>query len=144
MLKYSNILKKILGRQTEKNPKKKSLNSNILSTYMSICHYILHQVAHIDCSAPSGKQHEPLTGVCVIYLLSGNVRGIWKTAEISTSRISLQWMHYSLVIPKSIFQFHNLQVVTQDDWRQCLVSHQQSWSQHGLSQYKDALLPAYD
>ena len=35
MLKYSNILKKILGRQTEKNPKKKSLNSNILSTDMS-------------------------------------------------------------------------------------------------------------
>ena len=31
-----------------------------------LCHYILHQVAHIDCSAPSGKQHEPLTGVCVI------------------------------------------------------------------------------
>ena len=31
-----------------------------------ICHYILHQVAHIDCSAPSGKQHEPLNGVCVI------------------------------------------------------------------------------
>ena len=27
------------------------------------CHYILHQVAHIDCSAPSGEQHEPLTGV---------------------------------------------------------------------------------
>ena len=26
-------------------------------------HYILHQVAHIDCSAPSGKHHEPLTGV---------------------------------------------------------------------------------
>ena len=34
-----------------------------------LCHYILHQVAHIDCSAPSGKQHEPLTGVCVIYSL---------------------------------------------------------------------------
>ena len=37
--------------------------------YQQICrlrHYILHQVAHIDCSAPSGKQHEPLTGVCVI------------------------------------------------------------------------------
>ena len=33
-----------------------------------LCHYILHQVAHIDCSAPSGKQHEPLTGVCVIAL----------------------------------------------------------------------------
>ena len=31
-----------------------------------LCHYILHQVDHIDCSAPSGKQHEPLTGVCVI------------------------------------------------------------------------------
>ena len=31
-----------------------------------LCHYILHQVAHIDCSAPSGKYHEPLTGVCVI------------------------------------------------------------------------------
>ena len=31
-----------------------------------LCYYILHQVAHIDCSAPSGKQHEPLTGVCVI------------------------------------------------------------------------------
>ena len=30
--------------------------------------YILHQVAHIDCSAHSGKQHEPLTGVW----------GIWK------------------------------------------------------------------
>ena len=27
------------------------------------CHYILHQVAHIDCSAPNGEQHEPLTGV---------------------------------------------------------------------------------
>ena len=27
------------------------------------CHYILHQVAHIDYSAPSGGQHEPLTGV---------------------------------------------------------------------------------
>ena len=27
------------------------------------CHYILYQVAHIDCSAPSGEQHEPLTGV---------------------------------------------------------------------------------
>ena len=26
-------------------------------------HYILHQVAHSDCSAPSGKQHEPLTRV---------------------------------------------------------------------------------
>ena len=31
-----------------------------------LCHYILHLVALIDCSAPSGKQHEPLTGVCVI------------------------------------------------------------------------------
>ena len=31
-----------------------------------LCHCILHQVAHIDCSAPSGKQHEPLTGVWVI------------------------------------------------------------------------------
>ena len=28
-----------------------------------LCHYILHQVAHINCSAPSGKQHERLTGV---------------------------------------------------------------------------------
>ena len=28
-----------------------------------LCHYILHQVAHINCSAPTGKQHEPLTGV---------------------------------------------------------------------------------
>ena len=28
-----------------------------------LCHYILHQVAHIDCSAPSGKQHESLIGV---------------------------------------------------------------------------------
>ena len=28
-----------------------------------LCHYILHQVAHIDCSAPIGKYHEPLTGV---------------------------------------------------------------------------------
>ena len=37
-----------------------------------LCHYILHQVAHIDCSAPSGKQHEPLTGVCVITLLLSN------------------------------------------------------------------------
>ena len=27
------------------------------------CHYILRQVAHIDCSASSGKQHEPLTAV---------------------------------------------------------------------------------
>ena len=27
------------------------------------CHCILHQAVHIDCSAPSGKQHEPLTGV---------------------------------------------------------------------------------
>ena len=35
-----------------------------------ICPYILHQVAHIDCSAPSGKQHEPLTGVCVIDCMS--------------------------------------------------------------------------
>ena len=26
-----------------------------------LCHYISHQVAHIDYSAPSGKQHEPLT-----------------------------------------------------------------------------------
>ena len=33
-----------------------------------LCHYISHQVAHIDCSTPSGKQHEPLTGVCVIAL----------------------------------------------------------------------------
>ena len=28
-----------------------------------LCYYILHQVAHISCSAPSGKLHEPLTGV---------------------------------------------------------------------------------
>ena len=28
-----------------------------------LCHYILHQVALTDCNAPSGKQHEPLTGV---------------------------------------------------------------------------------
>ena len=31
-----------------------------------LCHCILHKVAHIDCSAPSGKQHEPQTGVWVI------------------------------------------------------------------------------
>ena len=29
-------------------------------------HYLLHQVAHIDYSAPRGKQHEPLTGICGI------------------------------------------------------------------------------
>ena len=28
-----------------------------------LCHYILHPVAHIDCSVPSGKQRESLTGV---------------------------------------------------------------------------------
>ena len=28
-----------------------------------LCHHILHQVVHINCSTPSGKQHEPLTGV---------------------------------------------------------------------------------
>ena len=28
-----------------------------------LCHYSLHQAAHINCSAPSGKQHGPLTGV---------------------------------------------------------------------------------
>ena len=44
------------------NPKKKILSRNILSTYQ-LFHYILHQVAHIDCSALSGKQHESLTGV---------------------------------------------------------------------------------
>ena len=31
-----------------------------------LCHCIVHKVAHIDCSAPSGKQHEPQTGVWVI------------------------------------------------------------------------------
>ena len=29
----------------------------------------MHQVAHIDCSAPSGKQHEPLTGVWENWLI---------------------------------------------------------------------------
>ena len=66
MLKYSNILKLLLGRQSEKNPKKKGLNRKILSTDISTLPLYLHQVAHIDCSAPSGKQHEPPTGVCVI------------------------------------------------------------------------------
>ena len=28
-----------------------------------LCHYILHQVVHTDCSAQCSKQHEPLTGV---------------------------------------------------------------------------------
>ena len=28
-----------------------------------LCHHVLHQDAHKDCNAPSGKQHEPLSGV---------------------------------------------------------------------------------
>ena len=35
VLKYYNVLKQILGRQTEKNLKKKSLNRNLLSTDIS-------------------------------------------------------------------------------------------------------------
>ena len=43
---------------------------------MSNLHYILHQVADIDCNAPSGKQHEPLTGVCVIErLIQFHIKG---------------------------------------------------------------------
>ena len=45
---------------------RKNSNRNILSTDMSNLPLYFTSVAHIDCSAPSGKQHEPLNGVCVI------------------------------------------------------------------------------
>ena len=51
-----------MGRETEKNPTQKSLNGNILSTDI-LTLPTLHEVAHIECSASSGKRHEPLTGV---------------------------------------------------------------------------------
>ena len=36
-----------------------------------LCHHFSHQVAHTDCTAPSGKQHDPLTGVWGIPHLPG-------------------------------------------------------------------------
>ena len=58
------------------------------------CQYILHQISHIDCSAPSGEQHEPLTGVwgistVVLYDVSFNV--IWLT--LPPHREFNSWAH---------------------------------------------------
>ena len=55
------------------------------------CHYILHQVAHIDCSAPSGEQHEPLTGVGEIVEAFSHFPGIlWEFEyEIATPFITI-------------------------------------------------------
>ena len=59
---------------TAKNPEKKSLNRNIFCQQIyRLCLYSLHQVAHIDCSPPSGKQHEILTGVWAIESLLENI-----------------------------------------------------------------------
>ena len=64
VLKYSNMLKWILGKQTEKNLKKKSLNRNILSTDISTLPlYFTSSCPHRLHSTPSGKQYEPLTGI---------------------------------------------------------------------------------
>ena len=46
-----------------RTPRRKVYTGIFYQQIYRICHHILHQVAHIDCSAPSGKQHEPLTGV---------------------------------------------------------------------------------
>ena len=51
---------------------RKTLRRNVLTGifYQQIyrlCHHILYQIAHINCSAPGGKQHEPLTGVLGIF-----------------------------------------------------------------------------
>ena len=59
----SNEIKSRVLRQTEKTPQKKSLTGMIYQQIYQFCHYILHQVACIDCSAPGGKQHDSLTGV---------------------------------------------------------------------------------
>ena len=50
-----------------------------------LCHYILHQVAHIDCSAPSGKQHEPPTGVSVIEIHTFSFK------KMDLKMVSVKW-----------------------------------------------------
>ena len=57
---------KYLVDRLRRTLRRKVLTGIFYNQICRICHYILHQVAHIDCSAPSGKQHEPLNGVCVI------------------------------------------------------------------------------
>ena len=53
-----------------------------------LCHNILHQVAHISCSTPGGKQHEPLTGVWGIMIFQ-----IWRSSR--HSRLPHRRAHYS-------------------------------------------------
>ena len=52
-----------------------------------LCHYILHQVAHIDCSAPCGKQHEPLTGVWGIRQAVLVIQLLWNLIGVSVALI---------------------------------------------------------
>ena len=52
-----------------------------------LCHYILHQVVPIGCSAPSGKQHEPLTVVWGITYLIFNWN-IPRANEISQGQMN--------------------------------------------------------
>ena len=64
MLKYSNILKKIYRVDILRRTLRRKVQTGIFYQQIyRLCHYILHQVAYIDYSAPSGKLHEPLTGV---------------------------------------------------------------------------------
>ena len=68
--------------------RRKVLTGIFFQQIYRLCHYILHQVAHIDCSAPSGKQHEPSTGVCVITWPNFDLSPVRSSSDIHLGTIS--------------------------------------------------------